>query len=386
MRLIVYMGKGGVGKTTLAAATALASAARGCRTLVLSADGIPTLAQVFDTTLAEEPCQVAPSLWAQEINPKAEWRQQQKMLLPQLAQLNGDSGIVGQVLDNPAVLPGIDSLLILFSLHKHLKEGRFERIIVDAPGLSETLRLLTGLDSFCRYIERLIPADDSGRQWLQTLASGLRRPSANLFRILSELEGAATEMQGSLQNPELTSYRVVMRPQRIPIQTAQRVCAVLSLFGYAVDGVIINGILPEAEDDHSITAQHRALQVPHLQTIERAFPPFPVWRAPWVGNEAIGLPALSLLAHACFGVMDPGVIAYRHILEEITEQATHALLRISLPFVAKKELRVRKRAERLSISVGGFQREIFLPSALAQRRAGEGRLVDGMLEILFHGK
>jgi len=385
MRLIVYMGKGGVGKTTVAAATALASAALGCRTLVLSVDAIPTLAQVLDTTLEEEPRQVAPSLWAQEINPRTDWQRQKKILPPQLAQLNGDSGILGQVFDNPAVLPGVDSLLLLFHLQRHLQEGRFERIIVDAPGLSETLQLLTGLDAFRRYMERLTPADDRGRQLLQTLTSSLRRPSANLFRILSELEDAATELQSSLRNSELTSYRIIMRPQRITVQTAQRTCTVLSLFGYAVDGVVVNGLLPEAEHDDAFAARQRALQAHHLQAIEHAFPPLPVWRAPWVADEAIGVPALLLLAQACFGTADPGDIAYRHALGKITEQENHSLLRIPLPFVAKNELRVRKRAERLFVSVGGFHREILLPPALAQRRAGEGRLVEGVLEILFHG-
>jgi arsenite-transporting ATPase len=385
MRLIVYMGKGGVGKTTLAAATAISSAERDYRTLVLSADAIPALAQVLDTTLAEEPRQIASCLWAQEINPRADWQQQKKILPPQLAQLNGDSGLLGQVVDNPAVLPGIDSLLILFHLHRHLQEGRFDRLILDAPGLSETLRLLTGLDSFRWYIERLIPADDRGRQLLQTLASSLRRPSVNFLRILSELESAAAELQRSLQNAELVSYRVILRPERIPLQAAQRTCTVLSLFGYAVDGVVANGVLPEGECDSPFAARQRALQVQRLQEVERAFPPLPVWRVPWMAEEAIGLPTLSLLARACFGTTDPGAIAYRDARRKIVEQENHCLLQIPLPFVAKNELRVRKRAERLSVSVGGFHREILLPPALAQRRAGEGRLVDGVLEILFHG-
>ena len=385
MRLIVYVGKGGVGKTTLAAATALSSAELGYRTLVLSADAIPTLAQVLDTTLAEEPHQVAASLWAQAINTRADWQQQKKILPAQLAQLNGNSGLPGLIGDGSKVFPGVDSLLTLFHLQRHIKEGHFDRIIVDTPGLGETLRLLAALDSFRWYIERLTPADDMGRQLLQALASSLRRPSANLFRILSELDTVAAELQSSLQNSELTSYRVVMCPERIAVQTAQRTCTVLSLFGYPIDGVIVNSVLPEAGRDNAFAERRRALQAHHLQAIERTFPPLPVWRAPCSAEEIIGLPALSHLAQECFGVTDPGVIAYRNNVRNITQHGDHCLLRIPLPFVTKNELRVRKRAERLSVSVGDFHREVLLPPALAQRKAGEGRLVDGVLEILFLG-
>jgi arsenite-transporting ATPase len=207
----------------------------------------------------------------------------------------------------------------------------------------------------------------------------------NLFKTLTALEKAATELQLILRDPDISSYRVVARPEKIVIQDIQRVCASLRLFNYPIDGVIVNGVLPETANGSVFGEQQRAVQTQHLQSIEKMFRPLPVRRVSYYAEEVVGLPVLSQVAQECFGDTDPGAVWYRGKEQEVMQQDGRFLLRIPLPFVNKRELRVRKRAERLFVSLGNFQREIILPPLLAQRKVEEGRLVDGMLEILFPG-
>ncbi len=386
MRVIVYSGKGGVGKTTLAAATAVRSAELGHRTLVVSLDIIPTLAAVLDSPLDHEPRQVAESLWAQEISVTADLQQHGKTLQRYLMQLSGASGPNGMILDGPLVFPGVDGLLGLFHINKHIREGHFQRLIVDAPAAGETLRLLTTPDTLRWYVNRLTRSENTVRQMLQSFANGALWPLANLFKALSELARMAAKLQHILQDPDISSYRVVTRPEKIVIQEIQRACASLRLFNYPLDGVVVNGVLPASSEGDSFWEPRRIRQAQHLQTIEKVFRPLPVRRVSYYAEEVVGLPMLSQLAQECFGEADPGVVLYRGEREEITQRDGKFLLRIPLPFVTKRELRVRKRAERLVVSVGNFQREIILPAALAQRAVGEGHLVDGVLEIRFLGE
>jgi len=385
MRVIVYLGKGGGGKTTIAAATALRSAELGYKTLVISIDPIPTLAQVLDTALDSQPRQVAESLWAQEVSAMADWQQQQATLWRYLAQLSGNDGLKEVMPDVPMVFPGVDAVLSLFHLNRYVKEGQFERVILDATAAGEALRLLTMSDTFRRSVDSLTRADTLLQQVLQSFVGGALLPSATPRQMLSGLERAAVELQHVLRDPTISSYRVVVRPEKIAMHEAQRACAFLSLFEYPIDSVIVNGVLPDAGNGSAFWEQRRAVQGRHLQTIEHTFRPFPVWRVSDYTEEVAGLPLLSQLARECFGDTDPGAVLYRGGLQEVTQRDGKYLLRIPLFFATKSGLRVRKRAERLLLTLGNFQREIILPPLLAQRKAGEGRLVDGMLEILFLG-
>ncbi|MBI3800627.1 MAG: ArsA family ATPase [Deltaproteobacteria bacterium] len=385
MRVIVYSGKGGVGKTTLAAATALRSADLGYKTLVLSLDILPTLATVLGSPVTHEPQQVSEFLWAQEISVAADVKQHRETLRQSLAQLSGTSSMNGMVLDDPMAFPGVDGVLGLFHINKHLQDGYFQRLIVDAPAAGEALRLLTTPDAFRWYADRLTWSDNPLRQILRSFANDTLWSSVNLFKALTAVEKAATELQLILRDPSTSSYRLVARPEKIIIQDIQRICASLRLFNYPIDGVIVNGVLPETANGNGFWQQRHALQTQHLQTLEKLFQPLPVRRVSYYAEEVVGLPVLSQLAQECFGDTDPGAVWYRGKEQEVLQQDGRLLLRIPLPFVTQRELRVRKRADRLFVSLGNFQREIILPPLLAQRKVEEGRLVDGMLEILFPG-
>jgi arsenite-transporting ATPase len=201
---------------------------------------------------------------------------------------------------------------------------------------------------------------------------------------LSKLDGATAELRETLSNPEISSYRVVVIPEKMVMREAERAVSYLGLFNYPVDSVVINRILPERADEGEFFRNRREIQAKYLKMIDNNFRPLPLWYAPYYANEVVGLEALSRLAEDCFGDSDPGQIFYRGILQEIVEQENgRYMLRIPMPFVKSTDVKLRKRGDEMFITIGNFQREMILPTVLAKMRTGGGRLVEGMLEIEF---
>jgi len=176
----------------------------------------------------------------------------------------------------------------------------------------------------------------------------------------------------------------VLQPEKMVMREAERAISYLGLFNYPVDSVIINRILPDAADDSDFYRQRRSIQAKYIEMIENNFRPLPLWYAPYYAHEVVGLEALSQLAADCFGPSDPGEIFYRGILQEIVDTGDGGyVLRLPIPFIDRDDVRLRKRGDELFITIGNFKREMILPTVLAKRRAGGGRLRDGMLEISF---
>ena len=187
-----------------------------------------------------------------------------------------------------------------------------------------------------------------------------------------------------LSDPDVSSYRVVVQPEKMVVREAERAISYQGLFNYPVDSVVINRILPPDLDEGEFFRQRRQVQQKYLQVIEDTFRPLPLWRVPYYAHEVVGIEALSQLAVDCFGKSDPGEVFYRGIVQEVVEgEGGVYLLRLPLPFVQGGKVRLRKRGDEMFITIGNFKREMILPNVLAKRRAGSGRLSDGMLEIEF---
>lgn len=384
IRLIWYLGKGGVGKTTVAAATALRSAELGYKTLVASTHITPNLADVLDVPLGHEPSQVAENLWAQEISVVTDL--QQGGILPRYVAgiISGDG--VGKVMsEGPPVFPGLNEVVSLLHIHKQVKERHFERVIIDAAPTGETLRLLTLPDTFRWCAGRLIELGGGVGGLLQSLTGGLVRSPADLVQALAVLDETATALQQTLSDRDISSYRVVVNPEKMAVREAQRAMNYLGLFNYPVDSVILNQVLLESANGGEFLQKQQALQAKYLEVIEAAFRPLPLWPVPYYADEVVGLAALSRLALDCFGDKDPGEVFYRSVLPEVLKQDNQYLLRIPLPFAKGDEIRLRKRGDKLFVTVGNFKREMILPTVLAKRKSGGGRLVKGVLEISFFG-
>ncbi len=384
MRIILYLGKGGVGKTTVAAATALRSAELGYKTLVASTDIAHSLADSLDLPLGSKPEQVADNLWAQEISVVADIYNYWDTITEFASGIIMSRGVNRVVADELSAFPGMDEIVCLLHIDKQAREQNFDRVIIDAAPTGETIRLLTMPDTFTWYAGHLTRFERGIVRALKPFAGRILQAPAEVLEAVRKLEAGTRELRATLSNPEVSSYRVVMQPEKMVMREAERAISYLGLFNYPVDSVIINRILPETVADGDFYHQRREIQQRYIKLIEDNFRPLPLWYAPYYAHEVVGLPALSQLAADCFGEADPTQIFYRGSLQEVVELEDGAfMLRIPMPFVESSDVRLRKRGDEMFITIGNFKREMILPTVLAKRRATGGRLVDGMLEITF---
>ncbi|WP_374688676.1 ArsA family ATPase [Promineifilum sp.] len=385
MRIILYLGKGGVGKTTVAAATALRSAQLGYKTLVASTDIAHSLADSFDIPLGATPMQIADNLWGQEISVVADIHNYWGTLQTLVSKAMTGPGISNVVADELSAFPGMDEIVSLLHINRQAKERAFERVIIDAAPTGETIRLLTMPDTFRWYAGHVSRLESTVvMRALKPFAGRLLQGPAEILEAVSTLDAATAELRATLSDPSISSYRVVLQPEKMVMREAERAISYLGLFNYPVDSVIINRILPEEAGESDFYRQRQGIQAKYIELIENNFRPLPIWYAPYYAHEVVGLEALSQLAMDCFGPSDPGAIFYRGILQEIVETPDGGyLMRLPIPFVGRDDVRLRKRGDELFITIGNFKRELILPTVLAKRRTGGGRLQDGMLEITF---
>lgn len=384
MRIILYLGKGGVGKTTVAAATAVRSAELGYKTLVASTDIAHSLADSFDRLLDAVPVQLADNLWGQEISVVADIHNYWGTLQNFVSQNISGKGLSSVVADELSAFPGMDEIVSLLHINKQAMERNFDRVIIDAAPTGETIRLLTMPDTFRWYAGHLSRFQTNVIKALKPFASRIIRGPAEIFEALEKLDEATGELRQTLSNPEISSYRVVLQPEKMVVREAERAISYLGLFNYPVDSVIINRILGENVGEGEFYQKRRELQAKYLQLIEDNFRPLPLWRAPYYADEVVGLAALSRLASDCFGEHDPGEIFYRGAVQEFSELPDGGYrLRLPLPFVTSGDVRLRKRGDELFITIGNFKREMILPTVLARRKAVSGALRGGTLEIDF---
>jgi arsenite-transporting ATPase len=394
MRIILYLGKGGVGKTTVAAASALRSAQLGYRTLVVSTDLAHSLADSLDVPLTADPAQVAPNLDAQEINVLDEIRQHWGQMQEYVGGLLRKQGVSRVVAEEMAIIPGMEEVVSLLHIYRRAQEGHYDRVIVDAAPTGETVRLLSVPESFQWYVGRV---SGLGEGTLR-LASGLLRrvmPERDPLSGLANLIEGVKALQAVLIDPRITSYRVVLNPEKMVVKEGARAATYLSLFGYPVDGVVVNRILPGVVSDGKgkawvaepsrdpYLARLQAIQAQYLAEIERDFLPLPILRAGYSDVEMVGPARLEELAARLFADRDPGEVMYVGQTLSIVEEGDVYVLKLPLPHVELDKVRLTKRGDELFVSIGNFKRELLLPTVLAQRDAVGAVFSQGVLRIRF---
>ncbi len=396
MRIILYLGKGGVGKTTVAAATALRSAQLGYRTLVVSTDIAHSLADSLDRPLRGEPIEVAPNLFAQEINVLDEVRNHWGKLQGYMGGILRKQGMNSAIAEEMAIIPGMEEIVSLLHIYRNAATGDFDRVIVDAAPTGETMRLLTMPESFQWYVDRFYSWGDTAMK----LTGGLLRrmmPDKDPLQGLPQLVEDVKVLQGILSNPAISSYRIVLNPEKMVIKEGARALTYLSLFGYPVDAVIVNRVLPglrllggnvEIHEPSADPYLHRLqeTQARYLAEIERDFYPLPILHSGWTGEEMVGLERLDALAHDLFGERDPGQIFFQGQTQTIEEEGQSYVLKLPLPNVELDKVKLTKRGDELFITIGNFKRELLLPAVLAQRDASGATFANGVLHIRFAEK
>jgi arsenite-transporting ATPase len=382
MRLILYLGKGGVGKTTTAAATAVRATELGYRTLVVSTDVAHSLADVLDVPLGPAPTQITDLLWGQEINVLDEVRQHWGELRTYLATLLRRRGMDEVAADEMAIIPGMEEVVSLMHIRMQARERNFDAVIVDAAPTGETVRLLTMPDTFQWYASRIMDWEPDTLKVARPLMKTLV-PATDVFASLERFKKGVEELQETLINQDVSSYRLVVNPERMVIKEAQRASTYLSLFGYPIDGVVLNRVLPQAAAEGTFMQEVARIQQEYRKQVYDIFTPLPIWEAPYYARDLHGVKDLAEVGKAMFGDINPIKVQYRGAVQQITKDGEEYLMRLPLPHVELGKVSLTKRGDELFIEIGNFRRDMILPMVLAERPVNKARFREGMLEIRF---
>lgn len=382
MRLILYLGKGGVGKTTTAAATAVRASELGYRTLVVSTDVAHSLADALDAPLGPLPTQLADKLWGQEINVLEEVRQHWGELRTYLATLLRRRGMDEVVADEMAIIPGMEEVVSLLHIRHQAKEKNFDVVIVDAAPTGETVRLLTMPDTFKWYAARVMDWEPETLKVARPLMKTLV-PATDVFSSLERLSKGVEALQETLTNADVSSYRLVVNPERMVIKEAQRASTYLSLFGYPIDGVVLNRVLPIEAAEGAFMKELARIQQDYRSQVYDIFTPLPIWESPHLARDISGLQDLSEVGNALFKDVDPVKVQFKGTTQEIVKDGEDYIMRIPMPHVELGKVSLTKRGDELFIEIGNFRRDMILPMALADRPANRASFRSGMLEVRF---
>ncbi len=385
MRLILYLGKGGVGKTTLAAATAARAAQLGKRTLVVSTDLAHSLADALDTTVTAEPHEVSSGLWAQEINVLAEMRSQWGRVQDYVSKVLKKQGMSDVAAEEMALIPGMDEIVALLNIHRQARDSNYDVVVIDAAPTGETVRLLGMPETFLWYVNQA-----NGWKGLAFNAAKplLNRflPGVNVLDSLEKLNVQVAALRKVLTDPDISSYRLVVNPEKMVIKEALRAETYLALYDYPIDGVICNRVLPQApggEYHDELLRELYAQQRRYYDQIHSTFEPLPVWDAPYRSHEVLGPDALAALAAEIWGEQDPTQVFYRGNPQEVLKFGESYVLRLPLPHVELSKVTMTKKGDELIVEVGNFKRDIALPTMLVPLEATVARMVNDALEVTF---
>jgi arsenite/tail-anchored protein-transporting ATPase len=385
-RTILYTGKGGVGKTSVAASTARRCAASGLRTLVISTDPAHSLSESLAAELSGEATQVSDHLWGQEVKAQEEMEHHWSGVQDWLGELLIERGVDRISAEELTVPPGMDELFSLLRLQAQHHTDEWDAIIVDCAPTGETLRLLSFPDLARWWIEKVFPKERQIMAAARPIARSLLDiplPSAAVFSDIQRLSENLIAMNEILRDRERSTIRLVMNPDKMVIGEAMRTFTYLNLYGYVTDAVVVNRIFPE--DVGTYFGKWRRLQQEQLELVESAFAPVPVLRAPYFDQEVIGPEMLDRLGSELFAAHEPEAILYSSITQELVVAEDHARLWLALPFADKGEISLKKIGLELIIGVGDQKRTIILPPALAGFRPSEATFEDGALEVTFDG-
>jgi arsenite-transporting ATPase len=383
-RILLYTGKGGVGKTSIAAATALLCAERGLRTIVLSTDIAHSLADAFDVPLGPEATSIAPNLDGQEpdvyYNIARYWRTIQNYV----SELFAWRGLDDVMAEEMTVLPGMDELGNLLWIADHVDSGKYDVIVVDAAPTGETLRLLSLPDASRWWIERIAPigrrVSRLGRPMLERVL-GIPIPHDEVFVAAERLLARLAEVHRLLSDPDQTSVRITLALDKLSVAEARRSFTHFHLFGYPSDMIIANRVLPA--DAGPYFARLREAQQRYLPIVHQEFGPVPVRTIPQFDHEMVGFDQLREIGVALFGDGDPTAVHYRGRPYRVSREDGMYVLQVALPFTERGELHLSRRSDELVLQVGQWRRTLVLPRALIDAPTKGAKMHDGTLRIQF---
>ncbi len=383
-RTILYTGKGGVGKTSVAAATARRCAAAGAKTVVMSTDPAHSLSDSLGVELGPDPAEVAPNLFAHEVIAATEMKRNWDHVSSWLSSMLMTQGVDRVRAEELTVPPGMDELFSLLRIKAHWDADEFDVLVVDCAPSGETLRLLGFPEVAQWWVKKAFPWNRGLLGAAAPLARALELPlpDPELMDEVDRLINNLLEMDRILRDHEHCSIRLVMNPDRMVIDEARRTFTHLCLYGYLTDAVVVNRLFPD-EVEGTYFSGWRERQAGQMEEVEDGFAPVPLLTARYFDREVLGEEMHGLLAAELFGAIDPAAVLHTGMPRELSSNETGTTIRIRAPFVAKDEISLQQAGEELVVTVGEVRRTIMLPSGLAQKDPSRAAFEDGILEIEY---
>jgi arsenite-transporting ATPase len=381
MRVLLFTGKGGVGKTTTAAATAAFAASRGLKTLVLSTDPAHSLADAFGVPLGAEPTVLDDGLMGMQVDAQRAFERSWRDVQDYLRGVLERAGVDALQADELTVLPGAEEVLALLELRRQAASGLYDVVVVDCAPTGETLRLLALPEALGWYVEKVFPAQRRALKAVRPLLSRVATvPEDGVFEAVGRLHAELTDVRALLTAPT-TSVRLVLTPEAVVVAEARRTLTSLALYGYRVDGLVANRVLPESADPWM--AGWVAAQTAQLAAVRADAAPLPVLVSPYAAGEPVGVEALLTFAETLYAGSDPTAVVATEELLSVTRDSDGFLLSLSLPLARLEDLVLARSGDELVVTVAGHRRLLALPSALRRCDVAGARLVDGRLVVRF---
>lgn len=385
MRIILYTGKGGVGKTSIAAATALASAEKGLKTLVTSTDPAHSLGDSFDRQLSNEPVSICENLWAQEIDSTHEIEKDWGQIQAYLLRLFSSQNINAITAEELITFPGMEDLLSLLRIIEYYKESSYDVVIIDCAPTGETLSLLSYPEMLKWWMERIFPISKKVMKVLRPVSEpvlGIELPSGSVMDDIDRLYCHLDSMKKILSDHDVTSIRIVVNPEKMVIKEAQRSFTYLNLYDFNVDAVVVNKVIPD-DVDYGFLKAWREMQQNYRKVIEESFAPVPQLEVPLFPTETVGIPALRKIAGALFDGGDPTKILYKNKAQNLYMEDGRLILSIAIPFTEKENLSLDQKGDELIVKAGSIKRYVTLPKSCMSRSIAGAKLESGQLKIRF---
>jgi len=387
MRIILFTGKGGVGKTTVAASTGLYTSDLGYKTLVMSTDSAHSLSDSFGIHLETQPTEIKSNLYGLEIDVNKEIKENWKEIQKQFSAVLNFHGVDAIVADEMAIYPGMDELFSLVKLKEYYDKQSYEVVIVDCAPTGETLKFLSFPEIIRWYMRNIFPIQRNVAKAVRPVIKRLTNfpfPDDEFFEVSQETYQKVGLIKEILSDELVTSIRIVLNPEKMVIKEAQRSFTYFSLFNFPVDLIIANRIIPHSVKDPYFN-KWKAAQKNYLKVIEECFSPIPIFSSTLFSQEINGLTLLKQMAKNIYQEKDPVQVFYKGKPVDISKHDNHYILSIRIPFLKKEDLDILKKDEELVITAGRYKRNILLPRSLVNLEPTGAKYEKDLLKIVFRG-
>jgi arsenite-transporting ATPase len=393
-RVILFAGKGGVGKTSIAAATATGSARIGYKTLVMSLDAAHSLSDIFDLNKGlmdknkGEPTEVDQDLWIQEIDVQEEIQRNWKEVYQYIATLFNISGIDEVLAEELAIMPGMEEVSSLLYINRYVNEKVFDVVILDCAPTGESLRFISIPTTLEWYMKKVFKVERLFTKYARPVVQRIYSvplPDDGYFESLRYLFERLQGVENLLTNPRITSVRLVTNPEKIVIKETQRAFMYFCLYGLCVDAIIINRILPEGISDVHFD-RWKGTQSRYIDLVEEYFSPVPIFKVGLFRNEIVGGEDLAQLSQMLYDNLDPTTRFSTENPHKFTKKNGQYVINVRLPFITKEDVELSKSENELIVRVGGFKRNILLPRKVAHYDPLGAKLSGENLMVTFGGE